>query len=170
MNLRIGNSTKFIFRKNYNDILVAFQIFIGKPLFIVKKTYFQSQKESHLSNHHLMCYNFPKQLRWGVCNMSYISELLNYIDSASIEILLELLLVTTCISTIIYLVTKNQYISYLSSAPIFYFLSLNFNHNSHFMLLILAMTVQASVILFIQKKDLLKVITAKEQSSRQYLK
>ncbi|MEY9970166.1 hypothetical protein ABH966_000528 [Lysinibacillus sp. RC46] len=96
--------------------------------------------------------------------MSYINELLNYIDSASIEILLELFLVTTCISTIIYLATKNQYISYLSSAPIFYFLSISFSNNSHFILLVLAMTVQASVILFIQKKNLLKVITMKDKA------
>ena len=75
--------------------------------------------------------------------MSYINALLNYIDSTSIEILHELLLVSTCISTIIYLVTKSQYISYLSSAPIFYFLSLNFSHNSLLILLVLAMTVQS---------------------------
>ncbi|KOS60419.1 hypothetical protein FJQ98_20860 [Lysinibacillus agricola] len=96
--------------------------------------------------------------------MSYVNDLQYYIDSASIGILFELLLVTTCISTIIYLVTKNQYISYLSSAPIFYFLSLNFYHNSHFILLVVAMTVQASVILLIQKKNLLKVITVKDKA------
>ncbi|KOP72552.1 hypothetical protein AMS59_16685 [Lysinibacillus sp. FJAT-14745] len=96
--------------------------------------------------------------------MSYINDLQYYMDSASIGILFELLLVTTCISTIIYLVTKNQYISYLSSAPIFYFLSIILYHNSHFILLVLAMTVQASVILFIQKKNLLKIITMKDKA------
>ncbi|MFJ7980910.1 hypothetical protein [Lysinibacillus xylanilyticus] len=96
--------------------------------------------------------------------MSYVNDLQYYIDSASIGILLELLLVTTCISTIIYLVTKNQYISYLSSAPIFYFLSIILYHNSHFILLVLAMTVQALVILFIQKKNLLKIITMKDKA------
>lgn len=97
-------------------------------------------------------------------NMSYINDLQYYIDSTSIGVLLELLLVTTCISTIIYLVTKNQYISYLSSAPIFYFLSIILYHNSHFILLVLAMTVQALVILFIQKKNLLKVLTMKDKA------
>ncbi|MFF2175150.1 hypothetical protein ACFVT8_01585 [Lysinibacillus sp. NPDC058147] len=96
--------------------------------------------------------------------MSYINDLQYYIDSASIGVLLELLLVTTCISTIIYLVTKNQYISYLSSAPIFYFLSIILYHNSHFIMLVLAMTVQASVILFIQKKNLRKIITMKDKA------
>lgn len=96
--------------------------------------------------------------------MSYVNDLQYYIDSASIRILLELLLVTTCISTIIYLVTKNQYISYLSSAPIFYFLSKILYHNSHFIMLVLAMTVQALVILFIQKKNLLKVMTMKDKA------
>ncbi|GAB0168794.1 hypothetical protein LSPCS325_22310 [Lysinibacillus sp. CTST325] len=96
--------------------------------------------------------------------MSYVNDLQYYIDNASIGILLELLLVTTCISTIIYLVTKNQYISYLSSAPIFYFLSIILYHNSHFILLVLAMTVQALVILFIQKKNLLKVITMTDKA------
>lgn len=96
--------------------------------------------------------------------MSYVNDLQYYIDSASIGILLELLLVTTCISTIIYLVTKNQYISYLSSAPIFYFLSIILHHNSHFILLVLAMTVQALVILFIQKKNLLKILTMKDKA------
>ncbi|MBG9453475.1 hypothetical protein ABE61_05115 [Lysinibacillus sphaericus] len=96
--------------------------------------------------------------------MSYINDLQNYIDSASIGIMLELFLVTTGISTIIYLVTKNQYISYLSSAPIYYFLSFNHYHSSHFILLVVAMTVQASVILFIQKKNLLKVIATKDNA------
>lgn len=96
--------------------------------------------------------------------MSYINDLQYYIDSSSIGIMLELLLVTTCISTIIYLVTKNQYISYLSSAPIFHFLSFSLYHNSHFILLVVAMTVQASVILFIQKNNLLKVIATKNKA------
>ncbi|PJO41547.1 hypothetical protein CWD94_22365 [Lysinibacillus xylanilyticus] len=102
--------------------------------------------------------------------MSYINDIQYYIDSASIGGFLELLLVTTCISTIIYLVTKNQYISYLSSAPIFYFLSLSFYHNSHFIFLVLAMTVQASVILLIQKKNLLKVLTLKDKAHDSFLR
>lgn len=112
----------------------------------------------------LMCYNLVKFKIGGLFNMSYINDLQYYIDSSSIGILLELLLVTTCISTIIYVVTKNQYISYLSSAPIFYILSFSLYHISHFILLVVAMTVQALVILFIQKKDLLKVIATKDNA------
>ncbi|MDM5229724.1 hypothetical protein [Lysinibacillus pakistanensis] len=96
--------------------------------------------------------------------MTIIDELQYYMDSASIGIVLELLLVTTCLSTIIYVVTKNQYISYLSSAPIFYFMSFFLYHNSHFILLIVAMTIQASVILFIQKKNLFKVLIEKDHT------
>ncbi|MEK4627754.1 MAG: hypothetical protein ABS944_16925 [Solibacillus sp.] len=84
--------------------------------------------------------------------MTYINELQNYLDSGSIGILFELLLVTTCISTIIFLLTKNQFISYLSSAPIFYFISKMFYHDTHFIFIVFAMTVQAIVILFIQKQ------------------
>jgi len=96
--------------------------------------------------------------------MTIIDELQYYMDSASIGIVLELLLVTTCLSTIIYVVTKDQYISYLSSAPIFYFMSFFLYHNSHFILLIIALTIQASVILFIQKKKLFKVLIEKDHT------
>jgi type IV secretory pathway VirB3-like protein len=84
--------------------------------------------------------------------MSYIYELQYYLGSASIGIVFELLLVTTCISTIIFLITKNQYISYLSAAPIFYFISKMFYHDTHFIFILFAMTVQALVILLIQKQ------------------
>jgi len=100
----------------------------------------------------------------GFFYMTIIDELQYYMDSASIGIVLELLLVTTCLSTIIYVVTKNQYISYLSSAPIFYFMSFFLYHNSHFILLIVAMTIQASVILFIQKKNLFKALIEKDRT------
>lgn len=54
--------------------------------------------------------------------MAYLNDLQYYLDSSSIGLLLELILVTTCISTIIFFTTKNKYISYLASAPIFYFI------------------------------------------------
>lgn len=85
--------------------------------------------------------------------MSYVNELQYYLDSSSIGILVELLLVTSCIATIIFIATKNQYISYLSSAPIFYFISKWFFHNTHLIFIVLAMTVQALIILNIQKKQ-----------------
>lgn len=46
--------------------------------------------------------------------MSYVYEITNYPDSGSLGILSEILLVTICISTAIFLRTKNPYISYLS--------------------------------------------------------
>ena len=85
--------------------------------------------------------------------MSYINDLQYYLDSSSIGIFLELLLITTCLSTIIYLTTKNQYLSYLTSAPIFYFMSKMFYHNTHLVFIVLAMTVQALVLVLIQKKE-----------------
>lgn len=96
--------------------------------------------------------------------MSYINELQYYLDSGSIGIVFELLLVTTCISTIIFLITKNQYISYLSSAPIFYFISKMFYHNTHFVLIVVTMTVQALVILLIQKQNSLKEMSLKDKT------
>ncbi len=96
--------------------------------------------------------------------MSYFNELEYFLDSGSIGILFELLLVTTCISTIIFFTTKNQYISYLSSAPIFYFISKMFYHNTHFIFLVIAMTVQALVILLIQKQNSLKEMSLKDKT------
>lgn len=82
--------------------------------------------------------------------MSYINEFQNYLDFNSLALILELLLVTSSISTIIFLLTKNQYVSYLSSAPIFYVISLLQNFSTHLFFLVLAMSVQAIVIVAIQ--------------------
>ncbi|TQR15499.1 hypothetical protein [Psychrobacillus vulpis] len=93
--------------------------------------------------------------------MSYINEFQNFLDFYLLMKILELLLVTSCISTIIFLLTKNQYVSYLSSAPILYVISLLQHVSTHFFLLVLAMTVQAIVIVAIQhqrkKKKIQKV-------------
>jgi len=96
--------------------------------------------------------------------MSYINELQYYLDSGSIGIIFEIILVTTCISTIIFLTTKNQYISYLSSAPIFYFIIKIFHDNTHLIFIVVAMTVQALVILLIQKRNLLKKMSLKDKT------
>ncbi|MFJ7730616.1 hypothetical protein ACIQXF_01850 [Lysinibacillus sp. NPDC097231] len=101
--------------------------------------------------------------------MSYFNELEYFLDSGSIRILFELLLVTTCISTIIFFTTKNQYISYLSSAPIFYFISKMFYHNTHFIFLVIAMTVQALVILLIQKQNSLNESSLKDKAQEKGL-
>lgn len=91
--------------------------------------------------------------------MAYINEFRNYLDFNSLAILLELLLVTSCVSTIIFLLTKNQYVSYLSAAPVFYVFSLLTNVSTHLFFLVLAMSVQAIIIVAIQyqsKKELNK--------------
>ncbi|MGA3598866.1 hypothetical protein [Lysinibacillus agricola] len=70
---------------------------------------------------------------------------------------LEILLVTACTSTIIFILTKNQYLSCLSSAPLFYiFSSINYGF-THFIFLVLSMTIQTGIILLInrQRKKLL---------------
>ncbi|WP_409369530.1 hypothetical protein [Lysinibacillus sp. 38-6] len=86
--------------------------------------------------------------------MSYISDLLFDFDSILIGETLELIVVTLCIATIIYLITKNQYISYLSSAPIYYFTAKLFYSNTHLLFIVLTMTAQALLLLYIQKKQL----------------
>lgn len=95
--------------------------------------------------------------------MTYLYEVLYSIDNiSSLGLVLELMLITSCLATIVYLATKNQYISYLSAGPLYYFMSQYFYHSSHLILVIIAMSVQALVILFIQKKDLLSKISSKD--------
>lgn len=96
--------------------------------------------------------------------MSYINELTYFLDSGSIGVLCELILVTTCISTIILLTTKNQVISYLSSAPVFYILSVLLYQNTHILFIVIAMTFQAFVNLLIQKKISFEEMPLKNQN------
>lgn len=70
-----------------------------------------------------------------------------------VRIILEILLVTSCISTIIFILTKNQYISYLSSAPLCYIFSWIGHGFTHFILLVLSMTIQAGIILLITRQS-----------------
>jgi len=84
------------------------------------------------------------------------------IDFNLMGIVFELLLVTACISTIIYITTKNQYISYLSAAPIFYIFSWIGQGFSHFILLVLSMTLQAGIILFINRRQSKKQVVLNE--------
>lgn len=69
------------------------------------------------------------------------------------RIILEILLVTSCISTIIFISTKNQYLSYLSSAPLCYIFSWIGHGFTHLILLVLSMTVQAGIILLINRQS-----------------
>lgn len=85
--------------------------------------------------------------------MSYIVQFQNFLDFNSLGLILELLLVTSCISTIVFLLTKNEYVSYLSSAPILYVISLLQHVSTHLFLLILAMSIQALVIVAIQHQS-----------------
>ena len=82
--------------------------------------------------------------------MSYFYDVQYFLDSGSIGIILELLLVTASISTILFILTKNQYVSYLSSAPILYILSAFFHYSTHLVLLVLAMTIQALILIIIK--------------------
>ncbi|MBU9674444.1 hypothetical protein KQ939_13585 [Planococcus sp. CP5-4] len=79
------------------------------------------------------------------------------------RLLLELFFITSCLATIVYIATKNQYISYLATAPIFFVLAHIFYQTSHIILVIIAMSIQALVILFIQKQDLLGKLASKEK-------
>lgn len=76
----------------------------------------------------------------------------------------ELFFITSCLATIVYIVTKNQYISYLAAGPIYFALAHTFYHSSHLILIIIAMSIQALVILFIQKKDLLGKLSSKAEA------
>lgn len=96
----------------------------------------------------------------GGIKMELFNELyyMNSFDFEFARIILEVLLVTSCISTIIFLLTKNQYISYLSSAPLYYIISWVSHGFTHLILLILSMTIQAGILLLInhqRKKSLL---------------
>lgn len=85
--------------------------------------------------------------------MSYIYELQYYFDVNSIGVILELLFVTACISTIIFILSKNQYVSLLSSAPVFFVASLLQYHITHLFFLLVAMLIQAIIIVTIQHKS-----------------
>lgn len=73
-------------------------------------------------------------------------------DFDFVRIILEILLVTSCISTIIFILTKNQYLSYLSSAPVCYIFSWIGFGSTHVILLVLSMTIQAGIILLMSRQ------------------
>lgn len=100
--------------------------------------------------------------------MGYFNELINLILSDTnyfLWTILELLLVTSCISTILFILTKNQYVSYLSAGPIFYILSKLLFEYAHLILLILAMTLQALIIILIQNKQSKKELKVNESNA-----
>lgn len=84
--------------------------------------------------------------------MSYGYDLISYLNIGTLGALSEIFLVTTCLATIIFLWSKNEYISYFAAAPIFYFISHIFVGSTHLIFLVLAMTIQALVNMAIQKQ------------------
>ncbi|RAZ69161.1 hypothetical protein [Planococcus maitriensis] len=95
-------------------------------------------------------------------NLAYsIRGILDYISLFG-----ELFFITSCLATIIYITTKNQYISYLAAGPIYFALAHFFYQTSHLVLVIIAMSIQALVILFIQKRGLLGKLATKTQAPR----
>lgn len=95
--------------------------------------------------------------------MFYVYDLVHYLDSGTLGMISEILLVTICLSTIIFLWTKNQFISYFSAAPLFYFISLFISGSTHLIFLVLAMTIQALVNIVIQKQIIGKEKPSKNQ-------
>lgn len=96
----------------------------------------------------------------------YFNELI-YLFLYDVDFLwtiLELLFVTSCISTILFIRTKNEYVSYLSAGPIFYILSYLLLDYSHLILLISAMTLQAFIILLIQNNKSKKELKVNESN------
>ncbi|MER2170411.1 MAG: hypothetical protein ABS938_07215, partial [Psychrobacillus psychrodurans] len=91
----------------------------------------------------------------GGIKMELFNELyyMNSFDFKFARIILEILLVTSCISTIIFILTNNQYISYLSSAPLYYIFSWIGHGFTHLILLVLSMTIQAGIILLINRQS-----------------
>ncbi|HER2025580.1 hypothetical protein LCL90_23090 [Bacillus infantis] len=95
--------------------------------------------------------------------MSYIYNLQYLLDVSSIGIVLELLLVTVCISTIILILSKNKYVSLLSSAPAFFVVSLLQYQNTHLFFLLVAMLIQAIIIVTIQNQSRKRLILSKRE-------
>ncbi|MHA6252526.1 hypothetical protein [Oceanobacillus sp. CAU 1775] len=85
--------------------------------------------------------------------MVYIDEMQYFFDMHSFGIILELLFVTACISTIIFILSKNKYVSILSAAPVFFAASLLQYQISHLFLLLVAMFIQAVIITAIQQRS-----------------
>jgi hypothetical protein len=92
--------------------------------------------------------------------LPYLSYLL---DSFNILIIVELLLVTSCVSTIIFILTKNEYVSLLSSAPVCFVFSLWKFDNTHLFLLLVAMFLQALIIVIIQHQNNKKLKSNKKE-------
>lgn len=98
--------------------------------------------------------------------MTYFHEL-SYLIVDSMWIILELLLVTSCISTIIFILTKNEYVSLLSSAPVFYVISLLQHNTTHLFFLLVAMVVQMIIIMVMQYQSKRELTRIQEKLEKQ---
>ena len=96
--------------------------------------------------------------------MSYIYELESLLDVDSIGIIFELLLITSCLSTMLFFLTKNENVSLLSSAPIFYLISSLQYGTTHLFFLIIVMLVQGTILLMIEQQNKKKLITYKQEA------
>lgn len=94
--------------------------------------------------------------------MAYIYELEHLLDVDSIGIIVELLVVTTCLATILFLLTKNQNVSLLSSMPIFFVLSSMQYGVTHLFFLIIAMLVQGIILVVIEQQTKKKLVASSE--------
>ena len=94
--------------------------------------------------------------------MAYIYELEHLLDVNSIGIIIELLFVTSCLSTILFFLTKNQNVSLLSSPPIFFVLSSLQYGATHLFLLIIAMLTQGLILLVIEQQSKKKIVASRE--------
>lgn len=95
--------------------------------------------------------------------MSYIYELESLLSVDSIGMIFELLMLTTCILTILFFLTKNQNISLLSSVPIFYLISTLQQSTTHLFFLIIALLVQGIILLMIEQQSKKKFSTYKQE-------
>ena len=95
--------------------------------------------------------------------MSYIYELESLLNVDSIGMVFELLMITSCISTILFFLTKNQNVSLLSSAPIFYLFSSLQYSTTHLFFLIIALLVQGTILLMIEHQGRKKLSTHKRE-------
>lgn len=66
--------------------------------------------------------------------------------------IIELLFVTSCISTIILILTKNQNISILSSVPVFFIFSLLQYGGTHIVVLLVVMIIQGVIVFSMKNK------------------
>lgn len=78
---------------------------------------------------------------------------LNYLLNANmIWNIIELLFVTSCISTIIFILTKSQNISILSSVPVFFIISLLEDGVSNIVVLLIVFIMQGVIVFSMKNK------------------